>query len=240
MPEDSIEVVNSEEGGNGLPTETPTPSEPTPETTPETEPVTPTEPAVVPTTEQELYELPDGRKVDAQTLATEFKQNFLPEFTRKSQELAKLKEQPLPEQPKSPYEDPEYTPKSYEEIIRVAEERALKTIEQREAQKIEQQQALENAVISQLETVKKTDPTVNENQLFLHATKYGFKDLTLAHQNMKDMAEMMKKVQTTTAQNIQKRQDPVSVTPGATGTVLNPDNFATSVEYLRALKGQGN
>jgi hypothetical protein len=235
--EETIEVVNSEDGGNGIPEETQTPSEPTPETTPETEPVTP-EPEVEPTVEQELYELPDGRKVDAQTLATEFKQNFLPEFTRKSQELAKLKEQPLPEPTKSPYENPDYVPQSYEEIFKVAEERALQAIEKREADKTAHVQAIESAVASQLDEVKKVDPTVNENQLFLHATKYRFQDLKVAHQNMKDMAELAKKVQQTTVQNVQKRNDPVSVSPGATGVSLNPDHFDTAADYLRALKGQ--
>lgn len=231
--EDTIEVVSSEEGGNGLPEETETPSEATPAEAP-TEPETPGEPVV----EAELFELPDGRKVDAQTLATEFKQNFLPEFTRKSQKLAELEKQPLPEQPKSPYEDPGYVPQNYEEIVRAAEERAIQAIERREAEKVAQSQAIEDAVIKQLEDVKKIDPTVNENQLFLHASKYGFRDLTIAHQNMRDMASLAKKVQQTTVQNVQKRNDPVSVSPGATGIPLNPDNFATSVEYLRALKGQ--
>lgn len=235
--EPSIEVAPSEDNGN-IPAEEIAPVAPS-------EPIEPVvEETPTPVTEPELFDLPDGRKVDAATLATEFKQNFLPEFTRKSQELAELKKSqtPLPEQPKSPYEDPEYVPSSYEEVIKTAEQRAvdkaLKILEDREREKVETSQALENAVVEQLAEVKKLDPTVNENQLFLHATKYGFRDLKAAHTNMKDMAELAKKVQQTTAQNIQKRADPVSVSPGATGASLNPDHFATSVEYLRALKGQ--
>lgn len=233
MPNDSIEVVPQEENGN-IPAEQVVPTEPE---TPAA-PAEPVEPIAPTPTEPELFELPDGRKVDAVTLTKEWKENFLPEFTHKSQELADLKRGSLPEAPKSPYEDPNYTPGSYAEIIKAAKEEALLEIEQREKSRIEQSQALENAVIEQLNEVKKVDPQVNENQLFLHAHKYGFRDLKVAHQNMKDMADLAKKVQQTTAENIQKRADPVSVSPGATGASLNPDHFATSVEYLRALKGQ--
>lgn len=232
MDPESIEVVASEESGN-VPAEAPSqPIEPAPAPAEPTEPETPAAP-----TEPELYELPDGRKVDAATLATEFKDNFLPEFTRKSQKLAELeKPQTDPQPPKSPYADPEYVPQSYEEIIKAAEERALQTLAQRESERVAQEQAIETAVATQLSEVKKLDPNVNENQLFLHANKYGFRDLTIAYQNMKDMSAIVKTVQKQTAENIQKRQDPVSVSPGAIGTTSDPSAFATARDYLRSLK----
>ncbi len=236
MEEENIAVPSSESLMEETKVETP--SEETKTETP-TEPVEPTEP-VVPTVE--LFDLPDGRKVDGVTLAKEWKENFLPDYTRKSQELAKVKNpETLPDkQPKeNPYADPAYVPTNYEEIIKVAEERALQTLEQREQAKVEYQQNLENAVVSQLEEVKKVDPTINENALFLHATKYGFQDLKLAHQNMKDMADAIKKTQTVTAANIAKRTDPVSTTPGAGGQKLNPDDFRSARDYLAALKGTG-
>lgn len=43
--------------------------------------------------EQELYELPDGRKVPADQLSKEWKENFYPEFTRKSQRLSELEKE---------------------------------------------------------------------------------------------------------------------------------------------------
>lgn len=43
------------------------------------------------TKETELFELPDGRKVDALTLSKEWKENFYPEFTRRSQSLAEYR-----------------------------------------------------------------------------------------------------------------------------------------------------
>ncbi len=239
MP-DSIEVVASSEGDGNVPAtppvETPAPSEPTPapEATPATEPVAPTVP-----TEPELFDLPDGRKVDAATLANEFKTNFLPEFTRKSQELAALKTGTPPTAPQpavNPYADPEYVPQNYAEIIQAAKEAALSELAQKETDRIANEQAVETAVATQLAEVKVIDPTVNENQLFLHATKYGFNNLKVAHANMKDMAELAKNVKQQTAADIHKRNDPVSITPGAIGNVPDPSGFENARDYLRSLK----
>lgn len=231
MENETVEAVPSADNGNvpvDAPSVVPTPATPA-------EPAEAAEPAAL---EQELYELPDGRKVDGSTLAKEWKENFLPDYTRKSQELAKAKTpETLPSnEPANPYADPAYVPQSYEEILKVAEERALKAFESKQNEAIENQKAVETQVASQLETLKKSDPSLNENALFVHATKYGFRDLALAHQNMKDMSEMAKNVQQTTAKNIAKRNDPVSVSPGATGARSDPSQFSTAQEYLRSLK----
>lgn len=228
-PEESIEVVHSESGNVPATADiTPTPSEPVSTEAPVETPVVP---------EVELYELPDGRKVDAVTLQSEWKENFYPEFTRRSQELAELKKGTLPEtRTPSKFEDPEYTPQSYAEIIQAAKEAALNELAEKEAARIAQHEAVENAVVQQLAEVKKLDAGVNENQLFLHASKYGFRDLSLAYQNMKDMASVMKSVQKTTAENIQKRNDPVSVVPGGSvGTRPDPSAFGSAIEYMRSL-----
>lgn len=214
---------------------TPAPSEAAPEADPAPvtpDPATPAEPVV------ELFELPDGRKVDAATLSKEWKENFLPEFTRKSQALAAKENQNITP-PKNPLEDPEYVPQSYAELAGKIKADTLKEIEERNAARDKQQKDLEDHVSSQLTEIKKTDPALNENALFVHATKYGFRDLIAAHRNMKDMAETVKKVQTKTAQDIAKRSDPVSATPGASGSRPEPSNFSTSQEYLRALKASG-
>ena len=42
------------------------------------------------TKETELFELPDGRKVDAKTLSHEWKENFYPEFSRRSNKLSEF------------------------------------------------------------------------------------------------------------------------------------------------------
>ncbi|HBZ37384.1 MAG TPA: hypothetical protein DEO59_02530, partial [Balneola sp.] len=75
-------------------------SEATPEATPEAVPEATPSPEETPTPvegetptevtpeEPMLYETPDGRQVTAEVLQKEWKENFLPEFTRKSQALA--------------------------------------------------------------------------------------------------------------------------------------------------------
>jgi len=228
MQPESIEVVPSADNGN-VPAEAP--SEPT-------TPAAPTVPAepVVPT-EPELYELPDGRKVDAGTVAQEYK-NLLSDYTRKSQELAKVKTPELPNNnPVNNQAPQDWVPNSYEEIVQRAEQRALQAIEAKEQARIDHQKSVEDAVSGQLNELKRTDTTLNENALFLHANKYGFRDLKQAHQNMRDMSELAKKVQTTTVQNIAKRIDPVSVTPGASGGARqDPSHFGNALEYLRSLK----
>lgn len=236
MPtEETVEVAPSADNGN-IPVDAPI-EQPKPVTPPVEEPVKTAEP------KQELYELPDGRKVDAVTLTKEWKENFLPDYTRKSQALAAKDKAPITTKTPEvdPYEAPDYTPKSYGELIRIAEERAeqrvFKSLEEREKKSAEERQALENEVTSQLNDVKKADPSVNENLLFQHATKYGFRDLRVAHQNMKDMAALAKNIQQTTVKNIQKREDPVSTANGkANGTRPDPSMFSNARDYLRSLK----
>lgn len=239
MPEpivESVEALPSEESGN-VPAEAPNP-EPAPA---DPAPTDPKEPAAPAATEPELFELPDGRKVDAETLAKEWKENFMPDYTRKSQELAKVAKpaEALPTDNKPTpkvYENPEWQPQSYAELIAIAKEEVKGDFAAEERARAEHAAAVENQVVTQLNEIKTADPTLNENALFNHAIKYGFRDLKLAHQNMKDMSEVIKKTQTTTAANIAKRNDPVSISPGATGAKPNPSNFGNAVEFLRSLK----
>lgn len=225
MEDETVEAAPSEENGN-IPLDTP--SEPVETETPAVV-EEPTEPVV------ELYELPDGRKVDAETLSREWKENFYPDYTRKSQALA-AKETPLETPAESKFSDPKYVPQTYEEILQEAEARALRTIEGREQARVEAQRTIENAVETQLSEIKKTDATLDENALFVHANKYGFRDLKQAHQNMKDMRDVVKTVKQATAKDIAKRVDPVSVSPGATGAKSDPSQFATARDFLRSLK----
>jgi hypothetical protein len=228
MPDEiveSVEVISSEESPSEVIETTETQAEETPA-------------EKVETVEPELYDLPDGRKVDSATLAREFKENFLPEFTRKSQELAALKKDKPETEEVNPYKDPNYIPENYQEIIEVAKAKALQEIDARSKLEAEKRQALETEVGNQLAEVKKTDPTVDESLLFLHANKYGFRDLRTAYQNMKDMNALVKNVQKTTEKNIQRRaNEQISTTPGKAGaTIPNPSNFANAVDYLRSLQ----
>ncbi len=223
--DENIEVVNSDDS-LGLPPEE-TPSE-----QPETVAPAESEPTpVVPEEKEELFELPDGRKVDAKTLFKEHTENLLPEFTRRSQELAELKKGNTTEKPAD-----DWQPQSYAELLERASQDAIKAIEQKEQQAQEQQKAIETEVITQLESLKKEDPNLNENALFVHANKYGFRDLSVAYKNMKDMTSIVKTTQEVTAKNIAKRNDAVSITPGATGQRSDPSMFESAADYLRSLK----
>ncbi len=223
---DPIVATPSAENGT-LPLET-EPVAPSAEPTPE--PVTPTEPIGEP----ELFELPDGRKVDAGTLSKEWKENFYPDYTRKSQALAAKDTTITTEPTKDPLED--WQPQSYAEIVQKAKDEMKADLVREQQQAQEKMTAIETAVGDQLTAVKTVDPTVNENALFQHALKYKFSDLRVAHQNMKDMSEMAKAVQQKTVRDVTKRSDPVSVTPGATGGKPNPGSFSSATEYLRSLK----
>lgn len=238
MPEELMEVQPSEDNGN-VPIEAPK-EEPTTETPAKVEetvePTVPTEGE----SKQELYDLPDGRKVSGEEVAEEYKK-LLSDYTRKSQELAKLSNNSETLKTNEPteeknYADPEWVPQTYAEIIELAKQEALRELEGREQAKIAEREAIENLVVQQLTEIKAVDPNVNENALFLHANKYGFRDLKLAHQNMKDMSEMIKKVQTTTAQNVAKRNDPVSVSHGAGAQKPDPSMFSTARDFIRSLK----
>lgn len=228
-------VAPSEEQGNiSVETETPEPTEPAETETPaeEVETETPAEPVA------ELFELPDGRKVDAQTLTKEWKENFLPDYTKKSQALAEKEKQNITK-PIDPLADPDYVPPTYATLRDQIKADTIREIEERETARVEQQRSLEQAVEQQLSEVKAIDSSVNETALFLHANKYGFRDLKVAHQNMRDMSEAIKTVKIQTAQDIAKRVDPVSTTPGATGVRPNPSQFSTAVDFLNALKASG-
>jgi hypothetical protein len=234
IPSESIEIPNSEANPTPQPVEPEaTPSEEAPEV-PEANPQTPEA-----TPEAELYELPDGRKVDGATLAKEWKDNFLPDYTRKSQELSRLSQENLPTEttPPNPYEDPDYVPQTYQEIIDAAKAAAIAELKAEKDAEVNAHKALEDMVIAQLDEVKKLDPNVSEDKLFLHANKYGFRDLTHAYHNMRDMGQVVKTVQRQTVENMNKRKDPVSVSQGApVGGSPDPSAFSSATEFLRSLQ----
>lgn len=223
--------LETEEGGNGIP------------------PVTPPNPVVevpatdpsIPPVESELFELPDGRKVDAATLTKEWKENFLPDYTRKSQILADKGRQSDPNittNPTDPFADPNFVPQSYAELAEAIRASTFKEIETREQKAADDRKAVEDAVTTQLTELKTSDPNLNENALFQHAVKYQFRDLKAAYQNMTDMNKLAKDMKVATAKDIQRRVDPVSSSPGATGAKLDPSQFATAVDFLRAQTGK--
>ncbi len=227
-----------------------TPSVPVEETPSET--VIPEVPAEVveetpaveetPKVEEVLYELPDGRKVDAVTLQKEWKENFLPDYTKKSQTLAELtkpKDENVPE-----WKREGYVPKSYAEIIEIAEKQALERIAQ--AGEAEEKQRLEiaAAVDSQIAALKTKDPKLDENALFAHANKYGFRDLNQAYENYSAMNRIAVVTEERVLKGVKGKTDQIATggtgggAPGGGVDYSNIHSYSGAQEFFSRVKGK--
>lgn len=227
---------------------------PSPEETPTTEPeVTPepTEPEIK-KDEPALYDLPDGRKVDAATLTREWKDNFLPDYTRKSQRIADIdrgserKDENIKTPDNGPnWKDPDYVPENYAEVIEIAKAEALAEMRAMGENESRRMTAIQSRVDAEVSALKASDPRLDENALFQHANKYGFQDLKAAHTNMTDMRKAALEVEQRTVKNIKAREaDPVG---GGAGGSVTPDEgydpramsaFGSAADYLARLKGR--
>lgn len=207
-----------------------------PEETPEEE--TPSEPPKEEPSEPQLYELPDGRKATPEEVLEEYKK-LQSDYTRKSQELSNYKK---PGEPKE-YQKEDFEPKSYAELIEIAKQAALEEIEQKSLAEKEREQQLEQEIESKLSEIKKVDPNLDENKLFAHAAKWGFRDLSLAHQNMKEMNNVIESTKKQTIESIQKRsKDPVAGKQKQVATEPSDDYYEggytnrSLVDVLREIK----
>lgn len=208
-------------------------AEPTTEA-PVAEPVTP-EPA--------LFELPDGRKVDADTLQKEWKENFYPEFTRKSQELAALKTPITQEEPA--WKNPDFSPTTWAEAIEIAKAEAVKDILAQASQADAEQARVRAEVDTQITEIKAIDPQLDENALFQHATKYGFRDLKSAYGNFKAMQDVMLTTEQRVLKNVTKHSaDPISTSPSVAPVAsakievdrVRANDFRSAADFLEAIK----
>lgn len=251
-----------ETGSDSVATPAPSPAPvetPVAPVTTEEQPVTPpTESApvaapVVPA-EPELYDLPDGRKVDAATLAHEFKNNFMPDYTRKSQIAAQVAQQPpapVAPQPQTtnapqtpPWRDPNWVPQTYAEVIDAAKQ-DIQLDQARQNYEREQATAQINSMVDgQLAEIRKTEPNLSEDLLFQHALKYSFPDLNAAFKNMKDFNLAVKRTEAQTVKNIQARaEDPVAVQtqqPSSSNEIdyrRMVNDHRSPLDILRGLKG---
>jgi len=191
--------------------------------------------------EDNLVELPDGRKLPPKEAEAEYR-NLYSEFTRKSQELATFKKGTSEPTINKHAEKEEWIPQTWEEVLERSKQ-ALRE-DMLNEQKAEQERLTQNEqiVTSQLTELKKENPKLDENQLFNHALKYGFQDLKVAYSNMKDMQSTVKKATELVTKNLQKRSaEPIS---GASqggdtfdGDVYDPSaRNMSAVDYLRSLK----
>lgn len=218
------------------------PSETTETVETETEPK-----AETPEVQTELYELPDGRKVDAKTLASEWKEKFMPDYTRKSQELAKVRQpEPKPETETGPkWKDPNWQPQTYQELLDAAEERVRSSIEAERQAEAQHKEQLNSWVQTQLDEIKQSEPNLSEELLFQHANKYGFGDLKTAYQNMKDFNLAVKHVEQKVVKNMKAREaEPIAAKPNAGESDDDIDFYsvvndrASAVERLSRITGK--
>lgn len=210
-----------------------TPSVPvTPSEEPKVEPAAAE--AVVETKAPELYKLPDGREVDAAGLKQEY-ENLLPEFTRKSQELATLKGTNIDTTPA--WKKDGYVPKSYAEIIEIAKAQAIEDIAQASETAEKQRAEVSASVDAQVAALKSKDAKLDENALFAHANKYGFRDLNLAYENMSEMKRVATVTEERVLQGAKKKVDPIA-TGGASGggSVPRYAQAGSATEFLARLK----
>lgn len=244
VPESGMELTDS------VPTPVETPSQettPTPAADPAPDAPADGKPADVPAdtpadtpAAETLYELPDGRKVDADTLQKEWKENFYPEYTRKSQKLAVYEQVDKPnitktDEPK--WKDPTFVPQSYAEVIELAKAEALREIQTSAQQEQARVAAITKQVDDQIAELKKADPQLDPSALFLHANKYGFQDLKAAHANMVDMRGIVAKTEQTVIKNLKTREaDPVST--GASGAPTLDEGYdpADNSQFSSALE----
>lgn len=209
---------------------------------PETPPAGDKKPDEV-TPDAALYELPDGRKVTADVLQKEWKENFLPEFTRKSQKLADIEKVTTPQDPNQPeWKRDGYVPKSYGELVELGAQQALAAIEERQRAEAAQRQEVAKAVDGQLAALKTKDPKLDEGALFAHAQKYGFRDLGAAYANLQDMKNIELTTEQRVLKNAGKRIDPISgggSQPSAPGTAVDYSGlsqFGGAADFLSRIK----
>lgn len=241
--EPQFELSGSSEAPS--PEAVPAPSEPVKAPEEATE-VTPTEePAKQ---EETLYETPDGRKVNADQLTKEWKENFYPEYTRKSQRLAEIeksKEINRTEDTPASWKNPDYVPKDYAEVIEIAKAEAIRELQERNQKEQEYMKSIQTKIETEISELKKLDSTLDENILFQHANKYGFQDLKAAYTNMTDMKKVALDIEKRTLQNLKTREAaPVAgntATKTADPTAFDPSasrNFQSATDYLRSLQGK--
>lgn len=201
-----------------------------------------------PLKEEVMYETPDGRKVNAEQLQTEWKDNFLPEFTRKSQALADLERNThINNRPDNEpeWKNPEFVPNSYAEVIELAKAEAVAAIKLDATVEEERVASIQADVEKELQTLKTANPSMDENDLFQHANKYGFSSLTTAFQNMNDMRSTAETIEQQTLKNVNSRNaENISTGSGGKQTVdkgYDPNEMSQydgALSYLEHIKGQ--
>ena len=184
----------------------------------------PSEPAeVTPAVSEPVTETKEDTETPADDFYKNQYENLQKDYTRKSQRLAELektKSEPEPEVPE--WTKPDWQPKTWQEAIEAGKQAALREVApalteyQQARQQRELTSQIQTAAEAEMTEIKALDPKVNEDDVYTHATKYGFPNLKAAYQNLIDMRGLEKTVQQKVLKNLKIRnEDPVGVS-GAT------------------------
>lgn len=195
-----------------------------------------------PTTPVEVpqYELPDGTKADAETLARAWKENFMPEFTRKSQELAALKSKisTPKEEPSTPttnpLDNPEWQPGNYNELSQAIEQKVWNQILESASAEDRQRSERDAYIQREIDEIKTVDKDVDVNRVMAHAAKYAFSSLIPAYQNMRAIEDASRLAEERVLKNIQARSNTPVGTPTAGSPAMTfPPDVKTGLEKAR-------
>jgi len=224
------------------PTETPvtetTTVQPDPTGTETAQPVTPA---------SDTYELPDGRKLTGEQVRDEYlKLNS--EFTRRSQELASLKNpnKPAQQEPQGFAVDSlkgKSEQEIFDAILAESERRVRASLDGDVKAKEAEQARLTAEVEAEIAELKKIDPSVDAEMVCAHAVKYGFQSLKSAHQNMVDFKVAKTTAEKKAVEAMKSRETGVAGPSGASGGD-SADQYRNMVEgrdmtardYLKRIK----
>lgn len=219
-----------------------TPVVETPTETPEA-PVTPETPAVETPPATDKFKLPDGREVTKEELYDLHVNKLLPDYTRKSQKLAEYENINKTKEEVPEWKRPDYQPKTYAEVIDLAKQEAINELRREAEAEAARTKEVATFVDSQIQELKKSDPKLDENALFLHANKFGFRDLKSAHENMQALKQAALEAEQRTLKNLKARgADPI--TTGAPAVVNDAVDYAaiasrreSPLDFLQRIKG---
>jgi membrane protein involved in colicin uptake len=179
-----------------------------------------------------VYELPDGRKLSGEQVRDEYlKLNS--EFTRRSQELASLKNPNKPAQQEDGLRAEALKGKSEQEIleaiIAASEQKVRASLDNEAKAKTEEQARAQAEVNAEITELKKLDANVDAEMVCAHAVKYGFPSLKQAYQNMVDFKVAKSAAERKAVEAMKSRETGVSGPAAGSGTDSS-DQFRNMIE----------
>lgn len=205
------------------------------QTAPDGQPQTTETPVEIP-----QYELPDGTKADAETLSKAWKENFMPDYTRKAQELAALKAKisTPKEEPSAPttnpLDNPEWQPGDYNELSKAIEQKVWNQILESASAEDRQREERDAYVEREKQEVLALDKNADLNAVMAHAAKFSFSSLIPAYQNMKASQDAARIAVEQALKHIQARSNtPVGAPTAGSPAMTFPPDVKTGLEKAR-------